>query len=540
VWGLFGILEYALLTENITNMEVPLEVLQMLAQQDATAVPSWAIPHYSAWYHISSGRFEEVEKILPLLAQEKKVNPLDLAELKVGLALRKNRFEEAQRALNDLPPEYRKTQDASALEAEILWLKDGPEQSMKYLSEKVERHPNWWLIKRWHASALIEIGQHQKGLDLLMSLAQSRPFDLPLQVDLIRNWTYYGGKIDSKEIEEYVDRALRNSLNNAQLPSYRVLIADDYAHQGRHEEAKKEFARVKELHPKSPDLLWVTYYYYRDRQEYDSASRALKELLEVDPHDVSALVSRMQLSYLRGAWEEVFEVEKALTQSPRYISEQQRNEIRSYKALTFARQGKKKEAREVLAAIKDPTMRADVSAKIKSPPKQGRKKIVAAQEVRASRKVRNDKECRAVIQGQKAQFIFPLPGMEEFTWHRSQTQDNALEYAWEVSLEGLHPKYNFNFGIYLFKFPGRKEKTGGLVKLISKAQASVWDRATTNVREDLPIERLIDGNKLLILVSNSATFEALFAHKPTIAHCRVHTPYKQLNFETSTRIEYLK
>lgn len=538
VWGLIGMLEYAVQTENITKMEEPLEELQMLIQHDPAVVPTWMLPYYRAWYQLYSGHFAEVEKILQ--QHHRELTPLTLAAFRASLLLRENRFNEAKRTLNDLPPEYRNTQDASALEAEIIGLKEGPEQSMKYLSEKMERYPHWWAIKQKYAYSLIETDRHQEALVLLLSLAQSRPFDLPLQVDLVRSWTYYGGKIDSKEIEDYVDRALHNSLNIAQLPFYWVLVAGENARQGEHEAAKKQFAVAKAMYPKNPDLLWAMFYYNRDNQEYGSANRTLKELLELDPNDVSALVSRMELSYLMEEWKEVFEVEKALAQSPRYISERQWDEVRSYKAFALAGQGKKKEAREVLATIKDPTVRADVSVKMEHPPKPVRKKGVSIQEAKASRKVRYNKECRAVVQGQQARFIFPLPGMEEFTWYRSQTRENHLEYSWQVALEGSQPKYPFEFGIYLFKFPGRKEQTGSLEKLISRAQASVWDRATSNVREDLPIERLIERDKLIILVSNRATFEALFAHKPTVAHCMVYTPYKQLNFETSTRIEYRK
>jgi hypothetical protein len=152
----------------------------------------------------------------------------------------------------------------------------------------------------------------------------------------------------------------------------------------------------------------------------------------------------------------------------------------------------------------------------------------------------NQIQCKAIVQNQIAKFSFPLPDKKEFIWNQSQSEDNYQEYTWQVSLEGTNPQYNYNFGVFLFKFPGAKEKTGSLKRLFSMAQYSVWDMATTRVRDDLPIDVIIENDKITVLAKDSATIKALFSHKPTIAHFMVQTPYKELNLETKTPIEYAK
>lgn len=148
--------------------------------------------------------------------------------------------------------------------------------------------------------------------------------------------------------------------------------------------------------------------------------------------------------------------------------------------------------------------------------------------------------CRAVVDGQNAKFIFPLPDRSEFTWYQTKTKDDYQEYTWQVSLEGTNPQFKYNFGVYLYKYLGSREETGSLKKLFSRAQFSVWEMRSRKMRLDLPIDVYVKNQNITILVSNGATFKALFANKPTVAHFMVQTPYEQVNFETSSKIEYLK
>lgn len=147
-------------------------------------------------------------------------------------------------------------------------------------------------------------------------------------------------------------------------------------------------------------------------------------------------------------------------------------------------------------------------------------------------------QCKATVQNQVAIFTFPIPAKHEFKWNQEQTKDNTQEFVWQISLEGSDLTYKYNFGVYLYKFPRAIKMKGGLNKLFKIAQFSVWDMATSRVREDLPIEVHIETDKIVIIAKDKATFKALFSNKPTIAHFMVDTPYSELNFETTAPIEF--
>ncbi len=149
------------------------------------------------------------------------------------------------------------------------------------------------------------------------------------------------------------------------------------------------------------------------------------------------------------------------------------------------------------------------------------------------------RQCTAIVQGQTAEFIFPLPIKQTWTWNMKETKDNSQEYTWEIALTGPDSKSTYNFGIYLFKYPKSQEVTGGIQKLISAAQTSVLDKQL-KFREDLIVQSTVQGQKLILKVSDKKTFSELFSQKPTIAHCRVITPYKDINYASQTEIYFNK
>ncbi len=151
----------------------------------------------------------------------------------------------------------------------------------------------------------------------------------------------------------------------------------------------------------------------------------------------------------------------------------------------------------------------------------------------------NDNKCTAIVRGETAEFLFPLPNRQTWTWNRKETEDNNQEYSWDISLTETDPKGTYNFGVYLFKYPNSQEVTGSVDKLISYAQTSVWDQSLS-LRKDLIVQSTVQDQKLILKVSDKKTFSELFSQKPTIAHCRVRTPYEDLNFVGESQIEFKK
>jgi hypothetical protein len=150
-----------------------------------------------------------------------------------------------------------------------------------------------------------------------------------------------------------------------------------------------------------------------------------------------------------------------------------------------------------------------------------------------------DKECTAIVQGQTAKFIFQLPEKQTWTWNMKETDDNSLEYKWEIGLEGGAAAGTYNFGVYLFKYPGAREATGGITQLLSACQTSVWDESL-RIRKDLIIQSAVEGRRLVISISDNKTFAGLFSQKPAAAYCRVRTPYDDINYQNKVRIDLTK
>jgi hypothetical protein len=150
-----------------------------------------------------------------------------------------------------------------------------------------------------------------------------------------------------------------------------------------------------------------------------------------------------------------------------------------------------------------------------------------------------EKKCISSVQGQTAQFSFSLPKRQIWTWNMKETEDNNLEYTWEISLTGVDSKSTYNFGVYLFKYPHSQEVNGSIDKLISAGQTSVWDQSLS-IRGDMIIRSTVQNHTLILSISDKKTFSELFSQKPTIAHCRVRTPYPDINYLGDTQIEFRK
>jgi hypothetical protein len=93
----------------------------------------------------------------------------------------------------------------------------------------------------------------------------------------------------------------------------------------------------------------------------------------------------------------------------------------------------------------------------------------------AEKSIQNQPQyCHAIVQDNKAAFIFPIIDNVEWVWFNNETKDNNLEYSWEVVLPGK--EQSMKFGVFLFKYPGEKEKSGTLKQLLNEAQWTVFDQ----------------------------------------------------------------
>lgn len=147
-----------------------------------------------------------------------------------------------------------------------------------------------------------------------------------------------------------------------------------------------------------------------------------------------------------------------------------------------------------------------------------------------------EKKCSASVDGQTAQFSFPTPKGKPLSWNMKETNEMSMEYSWELCVERVDTVCNYRFGVLHFKFSSSEER-GSIAELLSHSQKSVWDR-DDRVQIDMKIDAEIEHDNLVIRITDRKTFSQLFSDKPTIARCKVKTPYENLNFESKTEIKY--
>lgn len=357
VWGYIGLLEFALYTEGITSMKELLEMLRVTAERNPSSVPSWSIPRYSAWYHYYSGEFGEVDKIIS--KYNKEIPTVESITLRVYLLIRENRFEDAEKVIKKLSPELLIDQHIIDLEAEIVRLRYGNYEWLKHLYEKFKRFPYMHLIEQRYAEALIDNGQIKDGIKMLKKLAKKRPFDITLQLTLAENLLYFEkDKSGAKNIFLFMGKKLTWDSQ------YYYLMAKIYHAQRQEEKLQKVFKKAKEFHPKNTQFLSLMFTFAMEKHDYYAASNIIQELLELEPNDISVLVSLMELSYFKGDWKNLFATEKKLEQSPRFIDEKTWNEVKSYKALALVSLHKYSDAQKTLGEIKDVNVRMKTASEI--------------------------------------------------------------------------------------------------------------------------------------------------------------------------------
>jgi hypothetical protein len=140
-----------------------------------------------------------------------------------------------------------------------------------------------------------------------------------------------------------------------------------------------------------------------------------------------------------------------------------------------------------------------------------------------------------IVTSSTAEFRIPLthPTSGVWTWYRAMTDDNALEYSWEVSVGdggGSH-----DFGFYLYKFPGSHEKQGQLQELLRAGQMSAFQSSAEGQGRILPDAKVaisLENDAIVIRITDPALVHLMFRDRPPTVN--VHTRTPDATFETLT------
>jgi hypothetical protein len=130
-----------------------------------------------------------------------------------------------------------------------------------------------------------------------------------------------------------------------------------------------------------------------------------------------------------------------------------------------------------------------------------------------------------VVTGQVAEFSIPVADEGPWRWARTKTDDNVLEFAWEVSVKSSDGEYHFGFS--LFKFPGTAEGAGNLDELLRAGQASLWKIGPDgggSLVEGAMVSSTADAGRMVIRLSDPASVRLLFGDRPAVAKVLTKSP----------------
>jgi len=121
--------------------------------------------------------------------------------------------------------------------------------------------------------------------------------------------------------------------------------------------------------------------------------------------------------------------------------------------------------------------------------------------------------------------FFPLEARSEWIWYQPTTPDNALEYAWSAEVENGGSRYEFGF--FLFKYPGRAPRSGDFGALVRAGQISVATAVGTstdtrmillpNGRLHVALHRFAVGQGFMVVsIDDPETLRTLFSERPPL------------------------
>ena len=136
-------------------------------------------------------------------------------------------------------------------------------------------------------------------------------------------------------------------------------------------------------------------------------------------------------------------------------------------------------------------------------------------------------------------------------WLRPETQDNDLEYRWQVefgqcSAEGKFEVGEYAFGVQLFKYPGSSSKSGQLPALLGQAQHTFVTRRLEAGRivyamvPEAEVSSRLEGTILQVSATGRDRVIQLLAALPKHALLTVNTPEPGASYTCFAQVEYTR
>ena len=112
----------------------------------------------------------------------------------------------------------------------------------------------------------------------------------------------------------------------------------------------------------------------------------------------------------------------------------------------------------------------------------------------------------AIVTNSVALFRVPIKPRKTYKYFQKTTPDNDLEYECDISLG------RYTFGFFLFKFPGSKQQTGSIEKVLGSGQSSIWVRKgnSSSAVEGYGLSVRYSVPYIVLKIANPLTIDALF------------------------------
>jgi len=105
-------------------------------------------------------------------------------------------------------------------------------------------------------------------------------------------------------------------------------------------------------------------------------------------------------------------------------------------------------------------------------------------------------EFQAIVQHDRATFVFPLPERSLWEWNRTQTGAEQQEYGWYVTVPKTASSY-YQIGFTLWKFGDAKPSQGSLQELLHIGQSNLWqsDGTTGTILNNVEVTTAVVGKQ---------------------------------------------
>lgn len=309
-WGLLGMAEMAMQTENIRDLKVAVDILESRDIKGGLHLSRWDYFQYKIYFLMEIGEYDEAARLLDQEASSiDGTTSLAKMHTKILILLHFGRYQEMDKLLRTLEKTPGDERNGMLLKANIVRIMEGPQGALAFLESARRRYPRDKYIQHQYALALIENGDHDKGLSILRWCAITMPFDINGLVDYVEN-----------EQAASEARMARSQLEAVEVsvPRLQLMKARSAYVKGDRAEMKRHLDVIEAIHPFYVGYLWFLYEFLSQEESYDQAAGVLKRLSKVDPLGVDVLAERVRTETRLGRPEVARQLLENLKSSERY------------------------------------------------------------------------------------------------------------------------------------------------------------------------------------------------------------------------------